>query len=262
LALAAVAADDTGTIAVDGPAVTVATSPGQNAVRAFTAAAGQRITARIHEVFYPQARVSVLDPEGAALWTGWPRAAQEVSTEGLVLPAAGTYRVAGEPERPAAGSLAVAVTSVPPDDGRSVLVGGPPVTIDIRSPEPAERHFVARARSRVRVRVSELTVASATFRLLTSDGRALTSWRMQDASADTTDALPLPYHGLYRISVDPEGASAGGLRLAVAGVPPDDVGTIVVDGPAVAVATTAPGQNAERSSTPRRGSGSPCASTR
>jgi hypothetical protein len=60
---------------------------------------------RIDEVTYQQAKVSVLRPDGAALWTVWPRAGQDVWIDTLVLPVAGTHRITADPEGPVTGGL-------------------------------------------------------------------------------------------------------------------------------------------------------------
>ena len=49
---------------------------------------------------------------------------------------------------------------------------------------------------------------------------------------------------MYSISIDPSGAAVGTATATLYAVPPDATGTITIGGPAVAVTTTAPGQNA------------------
>src|SRR5215203_2230790 len=56
----------------------------------------------------------------------------------------------------------------------------------------------------------------------------------------------LPSTGTYTIFVDPTTTVTGGLSVTLHDVPADSTGTVTVNGSAVTVTTTTPGQNGSR----------------
>src|SRR5947208_16629512 len=59
-----------------------------------------------------------------------------------------------------------------------------------------------------------------------------------------SDVRVLPTTGVYTVTVDPGGTTAGSATLTLYNVPPDATASIVAGGSPVTVTTTTPGQNA------------------
>ncbi len=59
-----------------------------------------------------------------------------------------------------------------------------------------------------------------------------------------TDPVVLPASGIYTLFIDPSGATTGTATVTLYDVPPDASGSTTVNGAAVGLTTTVPGQNA------------------
>jgi hypothetical protein len=243
LTLYAVPPDVTGTIAPDGVPVTVTTStPGQNGRVTFAATAGQRISLKIGPSCC-STRISILNPGGTTFVspvTFW-------TTGGFVdtktVPVSGTYTIVVDPQGVATGAVTLTLYDVPADLTGTITAGGASVTLTTTTPgQNARLTFAGAAGQRVSLKV--VTSCCATrISILNPDASTLVPATSLSSGGGFVDTKILPTTGTYTIVIDPQNGVAGAMTFTLYDVPPDVTGTIAVDGPAVTVATTTPGQN-------------------
>jgi hypothetical protein len=237
----AVPADAAATVALDGTTTSVATTvPGQNAVVSFAGTAGRRVSLRLTDgVGRPY--VTVRAPDGSAVKARWYVGSGDF-VEPLSLPATGTYRILVDPGGSALGSLDVRAWDVPADAAAAAVAGGSAVTVAVAVPgQNAVVSVDGSAGQRISVRFGTAALAYATIRK--PDGTDLRS-RWNIGSGDFADPMTLPVAGTYTILVDPVDSGTGAVEVQVHLVPADVTLPAAVDGTAVVVATTVPGQNA------------------
>jgi hypothetical protein len=244
LTLYDVPADFSAPIVPGGDALTATvTIPGQNALLTFTGAAGQRVSIRISPVTIASSTVTLLGPGGASI------ASTSITTSGgfidvRTLAAAGTHTVRVDPSSANTGSATVTVYDVPADVATPIVPGGDPVPVALLTPgQNAQLPFEGTAGQRVSLRTTSSTIGSATVALVNPDGSTLGSM-IVGTSGGFLDVRTLPVTGSYLVRVDPSGTSTGNATVSLYDVPPDPVHTVTIGGPAAAVATSAPGQNA------------------
>jgi hypothetical protein len=242
------------TIVPGGPSTTVTTtSAGENASVFFDAVAGQRVSLEITDVTIGtstccSARVSFLRPDGRSL------AAVTLGTNGgfldaTTLPSTGTYSVLVDPQSTNVGAATLTLHDVPPDVTEAIAAGGPPATVTTTAPgQNALVTFAGTAGERVSVQIADVTVGTSTccsvrVSVLRPDGKTLVAPLFVGTNGGFVDATTLPSTGTYTILVDPQGASTGGVSLALGDVPADATASLATGEPAT-VATAVPGQNA------------------
>ena len=209
LALAA-QPDVTGTLAIDGPPLTVPVSvAGQRARVTFEAAAGQRVSLRLSEVTIPSSEVSILRPDGTPLIP-----AVQVGTEGrtldaIAIPAAGVYTVKVDPSGRATGSVTLSLSAAT----GGITPGGGPVTVSVPSPGgSAQLTFRGVAARSVSVVMSDPTFdGPATLVIKNPDGTTL--GREWGVSEYFIDAQTLPATGTYTVTVTADEGVSGGVTL-------------------------------------------------
>lgn len=132
-----------------------------------------------------------------------------------------------------------------------ISVGGPSVDALIPVPGGETRAvFDGLAGERVALLVDGVTVGTSgccsTFvTVLRPDGGYLVGPTFVGTKGGFLDTKALPVGGRYTIVVDAQGTGSGSLTLTLLDVPPDTAGAISPGGSPVAVAATAPGQNAK-----------------
>ncbi|MEU8234393.1 RHS repeat-associated core domain-containing protein [Actinoplanes sp. NPDC048967] len=219
--IASAPADVTATAAVDGSAVILTTTAGQNATVGFPGNAGDKVFVAIHEQ-YPESSCTTAvlhQPDTTSIGYGtcrYPDSFIDTAT----LPAAGTQLITLDPDGVAAGTITVTVTSVPPDATAAATVSGAPVTVTTTKPgQDAAVTFSGTAGQDLRFTATATTLTGYTsLRLVDPAGQTVTSTVVDDTTTDWDASLPAT--GTYRVLVDPDGAATGGLTLTVAPAPP------------------------------------------
>jgi YD repeat-containing protein len=255
LTLYDVPADDGGTIAPGGSAVTVSTStPGQNGARTFSGTAGQRISLKgtnglTGQILGCDVNVSILKPDKSVLA---PATCMEGSgyIDVLTLPAGGTYTIKVDPVDIATGSLTLTLYDVPADVTGSITPGGDPVTVTTEKPgQNAALTFSGTTGDRISLRGTNGMTGQIAFAcdvyvsILKPDSTVLTSPICMEGSG-FIDVTTLPATGTYTINIDPASLATGSLTLTLYSVPADVGGTITPGvSNSVTVTTTKPGQN-------------------
>ncbi len=240
--------DLSGTITVGGPSVTVnATTPGQKARLTFSGSAGQRLglNVTIGTLPVPGADISILNPDGTTLLA--PVNVSPPSSAFLeppLLPAAGTYTILADPRDAGTGSLTLALSQIPADVTASITPGGAAVTVNItKAGQNARLTFNGTAGQRISVRFTNVTIATSTVSLLKPDGTTLSTYGTLTTSGGFWDTQSLPTAGTYTILINPQGTATGSATVRLFNVPADVTGTLTVNGAALTVQITTPGQN-------------------
>jgi IPT/TIG domain len=245
------------TIGGTAASLTIA-SPGQNGVVSFAGTAGEQVFTQASFKPTPlSAGVAIIGPDGSLIGQATYQNGSGVAVDTVTLPSTGTYqvqlsqlaKVASGKEVGYTGTAAVSVTSAPDVTG-STTVGGTPASLDIA--QPGQHGVVTFPGTAGESVFTQLTMSPAesttgTVQLIDeSTGKALGSHAMTGSSA-TIDTNALPDTGTYEVVVDPvdeTGGYTGTITVAVTSVPPPATATGSYGGPAVPVATTAPGQDA------------------
>jgi len=224
--------DATGTIAVDGPPVTVTTSePGQNARVTFTGSAGQFVGLGMGSSTYlSSVTVALLKPDGTTLVSNTVGSGADLDAQ---LPVSGTYTIFVNPSGTTTGSVTFTLSS---DLAGTIAINGAAVPVTTRSGQNTRLTFDGTAGQRVSLGVANSTFPCCIFvGILNPDGSTLAS-ACPECGHDLDTQLPVT--GTYTVLADP-GNPAGSLTLTLSA---DITGPIVVNGPSV-LATTRPGQN-------------------
>jgi hypothetical protein len=98
------------------------------------------------------------------------------------------------------------------------------------------------AGQKVSLHIGPSTISSASASIL-APGNVTVGTRSFNTLGGFIDALTLPVSGTYAVLINPSGTSAGNPEITLYTFT-DAAGTLVAGGPAVQLATTAPGQNA------------------
>jgi hypothetical protein len=245
LLLHAVPADTTGTVAIGTP-FTVSTVVGQNAVRTFSATAGQRVVLDATSHSYRGVFVSLVRPDGRTI-NSRSFGLNSGFLESGVLDTTGVHRIVIDPLETATGSMTMVVRSVPADSTGTATLGTAQTVTTTAMGQNAVRTFSATPGQRFTLEVSDVTypvqvrVSEPEFDSNVTDPVQL------DSSSEPywTDLFGAPSTGTYRIEFDGIEKSFGSVRMLLRSVPPDDAGTLTPGEPSEVV-TTAPGQNASR----------------
>jgi YD repeat-containing protein len=239
-----VPADVTGTIAIDGPPVTISvTTMGQNAALTSDWTAGLRVGLSITGVTIPSSSITVKKPDGTTLTSS------SVGVGGLFLeieslPVTGTYTITVNPTGNYTGNMTLALTDISDVTG-TITAGGAAMTLTTTKPGQNVRvTFTGATDQRISLRLN--INLNCYLRIFKPDGSTLIS-QMTIWGADGggfVDTTVLPVAGTYSIQVDPWGSGIGSATLTLYDVPADVTGTITAGGGAQAVTITTPGQNA------------------
>jgi hypothetical protein len=235
--------DATGTIAAGGGEVTVTTTtPGQDARVTFEGAAGQSVAVEVGPTCCTT-RVSILRPDGTTQVA--PKFVGMLGgyVDGETLPMTGTYTILLDVYGPSTGSMTVALHGVPGDLSATIAPDAVPVTITTQPGQMVRFTFAGTAGERVALEVTT-TCCATQVSMLNPNGTTLVPPTTLGRGGGFLDPRTLPASGIYTIVVDPYNADAGTLTFTLYDVPPDVAASADVDGTAVAVTTTTPGQNA------------------
>ncbi|MBV6319866.1 beta strand repeat-containing protein [Duganella violaceipulchra] len=246
--------DPAATVAIGGPAVTVATTvPGQNASLTFTATAGQRFSMNFSGVSLSAKSallgVKVLNPDGIALIPSTTISASGAFIDVQTAPVTGTYTIKLDPNAMTIGTATVQLFDVVSDVTAAISIGGPAATVATTVPgQNASLTFTATAGQRFSINFSGVALSGKSallgVKVLNPDGTALIPSTTIGASGGFIDVQTASVTGTYTIKLDPNAMTIGKATVQLFDDAPDPTAAISIGGPAVTVATTVPGQNA------------------
>ncbi|MDP9791600.1 hypothetical protein J2S43_000112 [Catenuloplanes nepalensis] len=231
------------TAKLGGDPVTVRTAePGQDAIVAFQAVAGQRALVEITDIRLGSMWVYLRDTKGATLRQASCGDGVDCVLDTAELTASGRYSVYLDASQVSYGVATVRLHEVPPDVTAGYTIGDPATTVTMDAPgQNAYLVFKGRAGQRIFTRVSAGTTGVITAYLLDPAGVSL-GGGVCDVPCDI-DATVLRADGEHRLLLSPSGVRTGSLTAQVLDVPADVEAVTGIGRPAP-VTTTAPGQNA------------------
>lgn len=248
--------DVTGPITTDGqPLILNITDPGQNARLAFTGVAGHKVNLQIDNISIAASDLSILTPAGGILAGPAYATLQDVFLfDGVTIPESGTYTILVDPRGANTGRMRLWLNQCLDITG-TIQPGGPPVAATIAIPG---QNFVLTFGGVAGQHVSLTGWMSepgmgliADFKLLKPDATPLVSSYAQISRCSYTVCYgytfleaTLPDNGQYTVLFDPRGGILPDLRVTLYNVPADLTGSVTINGPAVPVAITIPGQEA------------------
>jgi YD repeat-containing protein len=245
------ASDVTGTIAIDGSPVTVATTvQGQDARLTFTATAGQRIVVYATNVTNPAAYVNLVKPDGTVqtdFYINNSPAGQTFFLDTQTLATSGTYQLWVQHTSTNAGSDTLQIASVPADVTTTLTVPvagatGPSSSLTITKPGQAGTFtFNGTAGQKLSFNLPSSTLGNPPCTVKNPDGSLLTNFVC--GTGGYTFPQTLGQNGTYTIAVAPTGTATGSISMSINN-DADVTGTITIDGSAVTATTTVAGQDA------------------
>ena len=255
LTLYDVPADANPAIAADGNLVTATTTvPGQNMKLPFTGSLGQKVSLAIAANSIGAAAttgltVTILKPDGTALFTAVPMGTSGGYVDTKTLPAAGAYSVFVNPGSTNVGSVGVTLYNVV--DATATLTLG--ATSSLSTTTPGQNFtptFTGTAGQRISVAIGNVAVGAPSccnlkVSLLKPDGTALTTPVSMGVNGGLLEPATLPVAGVYTVLVDPQKTDVGSVDVTAYDVPADFSTTISANGTPVTLTTTAAGQNAK-----------------
>jgi subtilisin family serine protease len=235
--------DASAAITPGGPAVNLATVPGQNAVATFAGVAGGRIALAISSPL-TLLKTSILKPDGAVLSGPLTTGSSGGWMDTVRLPLDGTYTILTDPQGGRAGPITLTLYEVPPDVTAPITAGGASVTLNVTAPgQNALATFTGLAGGRVSLSVSS-AVSLLRTSILNPDGSVLSGPATSGGGTTFLDPRTLTQTGTYTVVADPQDVRTGSATLTLYDVPPDPRVTLDAGGQTVSATTTAPGQNA------------------
>ena len=243
VALEQVPVDVEASIAFGVPLTVTTTVAGQNARVSFPGTVGQRVSLQISgNCCFSQ--VLLRNPDGSVLVAPATFGPGAGFIDARTLGQTGTYTILIDPQAAATGSITLTLHDVPADASAAIVAGGPPVTVTTATPGQNSRlSFTGTAGQRVSLRVAPGCCA-ASFSILDPGGAPVAGPTVFGSGGGFVDTVTLASNGTYTVVADPQGPVTGSLTLTLYDVPADAAGSAVVEGPAVTVSTTTPGQNA------------------
>lgn len=261
-------ADVTGTINIDGSAVTTTTTVGgQDARLSFSANAGQRIVLYATNVTNVAASVYLVRPDGTnqtSIGFGGSPSGQTFFMDTQPLATAGTYQlwVQHSVGQTRFGSETLQIASVPADFTFATSVPpagqtGPTIRVpgsgDLAAGQNAMFTFSGTTGQSVSFNVLSSTIGTAYYSCFVSlydpNGNSLPLAPGGTPYCGSTGnffmgPVTLGANGTYSLLMDPGGAATGNVSVSMNN-DATVTGTISIDGPAVTTATTAAGQDAQ-----------------
>jgi hypothetical protein len=239
------------TITPGGSAVTVTISTsGNTATGTFTGAANQRVSLQVTNVTITSSKVSILKPNGQALFTPFTVTKTGYFMDVKTLPVAGTYKIVVDPKDTYTGKMTLRLYNVPADPTTPATVDGTPYTVTTTTPgQNALLTFSGTAGQRVSGLVSDVDYASAKLRILNPDSSLLFSPALAFGhGGNFLEPKTLPATGTYTVLIDPGLAAVGSATIQLFTALPDSSGTITACSSLpctpTTTSTTTAGQNA------------------
>ena len=242
--------DVTASIAMGGPAVTIATTvAGQNGVLTFSGTAGQRISMNVTAISAALgcAAFSIAGPDGSNLRAPGYGCHGTYFFDLAPLTQTGTYSITFNPVAASMGSATVTLHGVPPDATAVLATGMPAVSLTTTVPGQNIRPtFSGAAGQRFSVAVTGISSAinCLSYAILQPDGSELVAPGNKCGASYFFEPMTLPVGGSYTIVLNPQLTQMGSAIFTLHEVLQDTAATGAVDGPVVTLATSSPGQNA------------------
>lgn len=227
------------------------TGNNNNAMLLFDGTVGQRVYLRWSGVTFDNSTLTLYNPDGSPLATAGlslpTSPTNEVYVGPLTLPVAGTYTLFIDPT--AAGGGLLTIYDVPPDITGSITPGGAACNVTVATPGQAGRlRFNGTAGHRVSMRVVSTSIPSSHVSIIKPDGSALgQSMEVLPGGAPQThfyEAQTLPADGVYTVLIDPDLNNTGDMTVQLYDVPSNVTGVLTLNGSALPVSITTPGQDA------------------
>ena len=245
LSLYAVPADFSGTITAGGaPATVTISTPGQNASLTFAGTQGQRISLRIANSTVSLAYYTLFNPDNSVLVgsTGFLSGSGFIDT--VTLGATGTYRIFMDPYIGHTGTAELTLYDVPADTTGTITPGGGAVPVTLATPgQNAFLTFNGTAGNRISLQIANSTMSLFYVTILDPSGGTLVPSTGFIGSTGYLDTVTLPASGTYTMKVDPYNVNTGSANLTLNAVPADASGVATINGAAVPITITIPGQN-------------------
>jgi YD repeat-containing protein len=231
--------DVTGTIVIGGPQVPVNTAVGQKAYLTFSATAGQKVSVSISGSSYSYCSLSLLNSSGTLATTDCSQSATFFDTQTLAT--TGTYTLFVNPTV-TAGGVTLQLNNDADVTG-SITAGGSAVTPQTTVPgQDVRLTFTGTANERVSMLATNVTNTSAYVNLVTPTGTVQSYIYL--CCQPFLDVQTLAGSGTYTLWVQHSGPGIGTETLQLYNVPADVTASASMNGSAVPVSTTVPGQNA------------------
>jgi YD repeat-containing protein len=211
-----VAHDFTSSITPNGPPVDVKlTTPGQNAQLTFSGTKAEKVSLNFSNSTFPTCspNLSIVNPDGSVL-----DSQTCIGLEGFVaaqtLPTTGAYRILLTTSDPNTGSMVANLYKVVDVTG-SIAVNGSTVTVSLTTPgQTGALTFGGNSNQQITVHVTNNTITCVTLGIVKPDGTLLFS----ELECGSTFDLPtqvLPTRGTYKLSIVPNQAETGSLKLKI-----------------------------------------------
>jgi YD repeat-containing protein len=224
-----------GPITIGGAAVPLSiTRPGQRARLTFQGTAGQRLDLGLTGATIPSETASILNPDGSTLASlGFGAYAAAVDTPPL--PVTGTYAIVIDPASTYTGNVTLTLSE---ELAGPISPGGAAVPLSIsRAGQRARLSFTGTTGQRVSVGLTGVTITQSTVSIIKPDGSTLGA-----TTSAFLEPQTLPTTGSYAVLVDPSAAYTGTATVTLYDVPADVTGSVTINGAALHVTLTAPGQ--------------------
>jgi YD repeat-containing protein len=214
---AAVSADLSPPISINGPSVPLDFRSGQNAWLTFDGTAGQRVSIGLSgSAIAPGyccdiGSISVYKPDGTVLQSPIAFTNNGLATASLVLPVSGTYTIAIDIYIGRSGAITATLSQ---DLAPVITVNAGATLLTFRTGQNGLPTFTGTLNQQVTVRITGNNLGSVNVKLLKPDGTQLTAVNSSAASFNLTTQT-LPVAGTYTISIDPSAPVAGSLSLTI-----------------------------------------------
>lgn len=231
-------------IVPSGPSVQVTTTvPGQNAQLTFSGTANQRVSLGVMQAGLSQ--MVIRNPDGTQLASANTSAFGKGFLDTQTLETTGTYRILLDPMGTnVVTNATLSLYDVPPDITGTIVPGGAPVQVTTTTPgQKAILTFSGTTGQRVSLNVTQGGLSQ--IRLNNPDGSLLAQLSTSAFGKAFLEPQILSTTGTYTVTLDPlNDGTVSGATLTLYDVPPDIIGSIVINGAGVPISITTPGQNA------------------
>jgi RHS repeat-associated protein len=226
----------TGTLAVNGATLTqTITRPGQDVRLTFSGDQGQVLNLAVNSTGATNANVTVYKPDGAQFDSG--SATGQGNLDMVALPVAGSYTIVINPVSSGLGTYTFTLST--PLTG-SIAVDGANATQTVtRAGQDIHLTFTGNQSQVLNLAVNSTGAANANFTVYKPDGAQFGNGSA--TGPDNLDMAALPTTGVYTVVVNPVNNGTGTYTLTLS---TPVTGILFVDGPAVSISITRPGQDA------------------
>jgi hypothetical protein len=198
---------------------------------------------------FSSAKVSILNPNGAALVSSTYFGTSGGFVDTKTLGSSGLYTILVDPQSNAVGSATLTLNDVPPDPAVAIVPGGSSATLTTTAAgQNGTFTFSGVAGRRVSLKLTNVTIGSSTFSsakvsILKPNGTTQLAPTYFGTSGSFVDTQSLPTTGTYTVLIDPQANAAGGVTATLYDVPPDASANVTIQGPAATLGMGVPGQN-------------------